>query len=162
MPRRRRAIARSCTAVLILAAALYLINLRWGATAGYVRAGVIPSPNNRLYHLYLDAGCVGAGYYDVSKLTHQPGWRVATFPTHASFRWWMSVRRMSVTAGKSVGFVSAPLWMVIVASGVPGVLLWRSCLKDRARHGHCPWCSYDRTGLAPSAPCPECGRTGVT
>ena len=39
----------------------------------------------------------------------------------------------------------------------PGTIRrWR-----RRRHGHCPACNYDLTGLAPGSTCPECGKAGA-
>jgi hypothetical protein len=29
--------------------------------------------------------------------------------------------------------------------------------RRHTRRGHCPTCHYDRRGLPPTAPCPECG-----
>jgi rubrerythrin len=37
-----------------------------------------------------------------------------------------------------------------------GAGAWR--LRARRRKGECPWCGYDRAGVAGDAACPECGR----
>ncbi len=53
--------------------------------------------------------------------------------------------------------VHVPLWMVQVVLAVPTAWLWRRD-RRRARAGLCAACGYDLAGLAPSAPCPECGK----
>jgi|GEM_PF-7096291 len=42
--------------------------------------------------------------------------------------------------------------MAAIAFGLPALVRFR-----RARGNRCAACNYDRRGLAPSAPCPECG-----
>ena len=57
-------------------------------------------------------------------------------------------------------YVLVPLWFpaaLCLAIGVPAFVT----LRRRARaikNGACPKCGYMLTGLAPAAPCPECGR----
>jgi hypothetical protein len=50
---------------------------------------------------------------------------------------------------------AAPLWMPLVGTLVPGIVLER-----RTRHvrGHCRVCRYDLSGLPGGSPCPECGQ----
>jgi hypothetical protein len=52
-----------------------------------------------------------------------------------------------------------PLWVVIAGSGLVTAIAWRLDIlaRRRAKLNLCPKCNYDRTGLAPSAVCPECG-----
>lgn len=53
-------------------------------------------------------------------------------------------------------FIQAPLWIPVAALGAP--VLWRSVRAwSRRRRGACHACGYDLLGLAPGAPCPECG-----
>jgi hypothetical protein len=49
-----------------------------------------------------------------------------------------------------------PLWIPWVLVAAPTAWLW--WLDRRTPHSLCPKCRYDRTGLAPDAACPECGR----
>lgn len=53
--------------------------------------------------------------------------------------------------------VAIPLWAPFLAALVTTLLAWRR-LRRRLNPGLCPACSYPRSGLAPNAPCPECGR----
>ncbi|MBL8762113.1 MAG: hypothetical protein JNL50_12510 [Phycisphaerae bacterium] len=55
-----------------------------------------------------------------------------------------------------------PAWGVTLPSWLPlavGWVAWRLGRRCGAgnRAGCCPACGYDRSGLADSAPCPECG-----
>jgi hypothetical protein len=51
--------------------------------------------------------------------------------------------------------VYVPLWLLLLATGVPTALLfWRD--RRRIPPGHCQTCGYDLTGNV-SGRCPECG-----
>lgn len=53
-----------------------------------------------------------------------------------------------------------PLWIPILASTATSAWLWNGLFRSRAQVKNslaCPECLYSRTGLAPGAPCPECG-----
>jgi hypothetical protein len=57
-----------------------------------------------------------------------------------------------------------PFWIPVTVSVVSAVFAWRldTLARRRARLTFhlCPKCSYDRTGLAKDAVCPECGSKG--
>lgn len=56
--------------------------------------------------------------------------------------------------------VVIPLWLPFTVAAIPtAVLFYRDRpAARRAREGKCVTCGYDLRGLAPGAPCPECGR----
>jgi hypothetical protein len=82
----------------------------------------------------------------------QPMSDVSTGPFRFSWRY---VRYVSPRGWS----IFLPLWPAAVASFLPTAWAWRldTLAHRRARAGACPNCHYDRTGLAPSALCPECG-----
>jgi len=60
----------------------------------------------------------------------------------------------------SVGWAfSLPLWIPTLMSAAVAFAAWcmDTLARRRARLNLCPKCRYDRTGLAMSAVCPECG-----
>lgn len=59
--------------------------------------------------------------------------------------------------------VYLPLWLPAFGAFGVGAALWRWDVfaMRRARAGLCPVCSYDRAGISPSSPCPECGKAMV-
>ncbi len=67
-----------------------------------------------------------------------------------SMEWWVIAE---IDAGESV--VAAPFWMPLLATLIPGTILW---WRTRHIRGHCRACRYDLSGLPVGAPCPECGR----
>ncbi len=75
---------------------------------------------------------LGAGWGTVAMCGHgQHSWELLTFPWHAT-----------VVAALVV-------WVIMVVK--------KQEIETRPDRGLCPKCSYDRTGLAMSAVCPECG-----
>jgi hypothetical protein len=77
--------------------------------------------------------------------------------------WWVSERnampyvwRPQLSRGQSFSSATLPLWIPLVLGAVSEVTL--ALLARRARSAAaCRRCAYDRTGLDPLAPCPECG-----
>ena len=63
-------------------------------------------------------------------------------------------------AGRNNRFwwVQIPLWAPLLAVLVPTVVAWRRDSTARRRPtAASPRCGYDRAGIAPDGPCPECG-----
>lgn len=55
--------------------------------------------------------------------------------------------------------VRVPFWLLLLAVGIPTALLARTHVQatSRSQQGVCVSCGFSRTGLTPTAPCPECG-----
>jgi hypothetical protein len=55
--------------------------------------------------------------------------------------------------------IRVPMWPAVCACFLGVAIAWRldHVSRRRERVGRCPKCSYDRTGLAVGAACPECG-----
>ncbi len=68
--------------------------------------------------------------------------------------WWFDWTRT-----RTYTFVCIPLWPPALVCFAASALAWRldTLTTRRERHGACPSCGYDRSGLALPAPCPECG-----
>lgn len=53
--------------------------------------------------------------------------------------------------------VMVPLWLLVLPAAAIAAIAHRR-IRAAARISHCKFCSYDRSGLAPDAVCPECGK----
>ncbi len=69
--------------------------------------------------------------------------------------WWWD--RWALGGPGTPWLVYAPIWFVAIpVAAVAAGSWWRLC-RLRPRPGLCTNCGYDRTGIGPSARCPECG-----
>ncbi len=74
-------------------------------------------------------------------------------PVSSRGRDWHALPLRPIWSGLAVNVaIFAAIWWVAL-TGVPAA---RRAL--RRKRGWCPWCGYDREGLAAGAVCPECGR----
>jgi hypothetical protein len=71
--------------------------------------------------------------------------------------WTFGVLRHSPFPGESV--IAVTLFYPFLIGAVPAAFLWSAFFRRRRRErvGLCDDCGYDRRGIAPDAPCPECG-----
>lgn len=70
-----------------------------------------------------------------------------------------SIRAPDIVRSRMGVQVVVPLWLPwLFAMGI-SILLFRDHFREKRerRLGCCPACGYSRAGLAPDAPCPECG-----
>ena len=81
-------------------------------------------------------------------------WLASVPKTIPEWGWWVHSDVRGLFTARSV-----PLWIPIVLVACATLAAWRldSLARRRANPGVCPKCNYDRTGLAPTAVCPECG-----
>lgn len=73
-------------------------------------------------------------------------WRFAGFGIEAFTR-----------GGTSGHAVLVPHWLMVVLLASPWMWYWATFRTRRRRAGLCARCGYDRMGLGPEVPCPECG-----
>lgn len=71
-------------------------------------------------------------------------------------RFWRSWRWVP---NQTAWLLEVPMYAPTMIFALPTIALWGVMLR-RARRStsQCPACGYDRQGLAPTKPCPECGR----
>jgi len=142
-PRIRKTIKWGGLVVAVAIASLWgfslRVHLRGEALCGYMTSfahghcrvsHLVPSPVHQTHFTY-----------NVMNVPLRPAWG---FEYYAQDSYW------------SARF---PLWLPFLLVAIPTALAWRldTLATRRARVGMCPKCSYPRTGLAPSSPCPECG-----
>jgi hypothetical protein len=141
-PRIRKAIKWGGLAVALLCAAAWGITWRW--KLGYARS---PGPL-----VVLMEGAAGGGWREGPLLPAETGLFATARGEHA-MAWW------GFWYCDGAGWIlSTPLWVPALLSAAAGAAAWRLDVRAR-RPGApvvCPGCLYDRAGLAPSAPCPEC------
>ena len=85
-------------------------------------------------------------------------WELRGYPVFPA-DWWP---RYDHLPGTTV--VVLPLWMPSIVAIAFSVWFYRDHRREERerRLGCCPACGYDRSGLASTAPCPECGRPNPT
>lgn len=147
-PRIKKAVKWGGAATAAVLAVLWLVSGWWGFMA--VKSGWCG--------VYLASGKVGV-YSVTSSVTTQffagsaliPHWELNPW----TFEWSFSAKRWQVMI---------PLWALVAAAVLASAGAWRLDVLARRGRGHkaCPSCAYDRAGLAPEAPCPECGSVPPT
>lgn len=110
------------------------------------------SPHIRF--ITLGVGAISVYYCPNGAASSSNSWQLSSFrpadPWHGLV--WLPFYTASSWPGDAEYIaVGLPLWIPAAASA-----LW-AARPPRTRRGRCPTCNYPRTGLPPSAPCPECG-----
>ncbi len=91
-------------------------------------------------------GLLGGGRFSYDDAYRPVGWHVWRSDDH--FSWWPELFHDS-----RLTFVHMPIWMLLTATTLGTIWLWRS--DGRIKTG-CAKCGYDLTGNV-SGVCPECG-----
>jgi len=145
---RVKSIARSTIWLLSALLPLIWIASLWGTCYGSVHV----VPDGLQLGAVVGDGLLGFG-------VNSKGWLPASFiggrDTPAWPREWLP---HIVTSSSMIG-VTLPLWIPwVVVLGLCS-LMHRDHRREKMRrlNGCCPGCGYSRVGLAPDAPCPECG-----
>ncbi len=160
MKRRRHRLERAarwgCTALAVLLAGI------WGFSSRRSLLCISPASTAGQYVACIVHG--GILYLEFGQ-ERQPGgsrsWALSietNYPKGRSV--WIHEWLPGVVRDPTFWGLSAPLWIPFVVIVVASVWLWVRFLhrRTRVRAGLvCPECLYSRLGLAPSAPCPECG-----
>jgi hypothetical protein len=154
MARQRRGRVRRATkwagAVLCL-----LIAAAWTVSLFRHVERVDPRPAPRLSQFVMTGGCIAVGVTTSGALpgaTRQhSGWSAAR--VKPGILTWVPVLADNPAPIRWMTLI-VPLWIPFVAAALATTWLW---YRDRRAHpGRCP-CGYSLAGLAPGAPCPECG-----
>ncbi len=143
-PRIRKTVKWGGAAATVLLVVVWIASGRWHAVIGNASGLTIRLSSGQI-SMGLSEAPLHADWLDgYSYLSYSPTYRWS-FSTSAEYY--------------EHGMATVPIWFLLLfTAGVP-MLLWRQELKRRrAQLNLCPKCNYDRTGLAPDARCPECGR----
>lgn len=111
------------------------------------------------FRLYIDTAPPGFAYTGLPP----PGWWAKSLNFERLPKWsvtplkeWLFAPSMSRLPGSRE--VLVPLAGVALVPGLIATGLWLNN-RRKGRKGACSSCNYDRAGVAPAAPCPECGAT---
>ncbi len=134
---------------------------KWGGLVLSVLVLTVWLGSAYVYWAFVDCQKFGAtamcGYLLISVYDGALPWAPSSFqygPVVTKRMVWWGVFSVS-----SVGTVfNIPLWPFVALSLATTAAAWRMDIiaRRKSRLGKCPACGYDRTGLAPAAPCPEC------
>lgn len=86
------------------------------------------------------------------------GWTPTIEIDRADPTYWTRMWRLPSAGGSSFRtWIDIPLWLPLSLFGITSAVLWRRHLRAARPVNACPACGYDRSGLAATTPCPECG-----
>jgi hypothetical protein len=160
-PKLRLAAMWASTVLSLLLAALLVLSCF--ASFSFDRAGTIimaadgPNGSTIIHKMYwipivaVNAGCLHVWRRDY--LDIQSPWHVSASRTAPAIAWTFTQSSDPVRKERSLAI---PLWAPLLLAALPVVLL-RQTARARRRAGVCTACAYDRRGLPPTSPCPECG-----
>ena len=147
--RLRQSLKWSCAIIAALLTALWLISLRYGFLTMY--------PSGRGFGIAVGAvqWCEFTGSFRAIGITQYRQDQSLASILNCCF----TFRRQTTS---TVSYC-LPLW-IPAALAACGALWTRHAQLRATRNGknRCHVCDYSRTGLAPNAPCPECGTPPVT
>jgi len=101
-------------------------------------------------------GLIAFVYYPNATPDWIVGWPLFdSYPSKVPTAW---APRFEYHPGRAC-MVALPAWMLLALVAPLPAFVWRrdALARRRSEKDLCPHCQYDRTGLAPSAVCPECG-----
>jgi hypothetical protein len=142
----QRASAIAAVAVFVLWVASVWWAVYWVPSRGYIvtlgdgSLSVVYSLTRSQWYAASEFGGEGPGF----------GFPKSSF----AFQWWF-YRWNNDTDWAVV----VPLWVFEVPTLALAAALWRrdTTAARRVKAGQCAACGYDRSGIAPEHPCPECG-----
>ncbi|MDP1662525.1 MAG: hypothetical protein Q8L55_11490 [Phycisphaerales bacterium] len=97
------------------------------------------------------------GVWELEQGRVNGSWGARAYSKSEAPQWWAGTWG---TYGNGYFGYRGQLWPIPLLLWTPAALLLRSGIlaRRRALSGKCKSCGYDLAGLAPDAPCPECGK----
>jgi hypothetical protein len=136
-----------CSALSVLLGAAWVVSMWFGVTGTWRTAG-----HMRTTALFAGTLCLIL----IDDPAGEPSVKADSWSLHGPKAFW----RFQWTVHPQQTNIVIPLWIPFGASLAAAGWLWTTeiCRRRRMQTSSCP-CGYDRVGLAPDAPCPECGQT---
>lgn len=137
-----KAVLRSSAVATVLLVAIWIMEIWYGV--------FLMAPGG--YFVGAGEGLVGFGI--ARSIGKQIGLNIESSQLRL---WWFE---WEYTATEKI--IAAPIWLVLLLSMSTLFISWRIERTARRREvsGLCLKCGYDRSGLAQSTRCPECGEVG--
>lgn len=145
---RVKSIARRTVWLLVVLLPLMWIASLWGTCYGSVQL----VPNGLQFGALVGEGGLGFGF-------DSNGWLPKSFIARRDTPTWPREWLPHITTSNSMIGVTVPLWMPSIVAIGASIWFYRDHQREKQSRllGCCPACGYDRSGLASTAPCPECG-----
>jgi hypothetical protein len=144
----RRALITACAAAAVLLAAAW-------AVSGWLEVRVSRADSSGTRTVAIVLGRVEVAWWNMPvpennglwcKAVPWDGWR------------WRFAERTVATLGVRSWTYWIPLWPAVLLAAVLALgVAWLDRRARAAGVGRCGRCGYDRAGISPTSPCPECG-----